>query len=421
LKRRAALPVAVALVVGALGCGNGVRGGGDSLDAAAPTSGAPGYRLTGFASLAAETYLDGPTSGQFIDDANGVSAPFEGRQPLQGVSSAVLVAPDVFLAVSDNGFGAPENSSDYLLRTYELTVRVDANGRGTIVHTGGFVLSDPDRLLGFAIVADGEFLPGSDIPTSAAVRENRLLTGADLDIESIRPAPDGGWWFGDELGPFLIRTDATGRVVGAPVQFPGIASPHNPQPGESPPNVGRSSGFEPLALTPAGVLLAMLEKPLVGAPAGELVVFELDADTGAILESTRRYRLETEAIGATDLTYLADNTYLVIERDDGDGSAAKFKRIYAVDFDQSDSDGYPRKRLLVDLLDIPDPDGVGGMGDRFSFPFQTPETVVVVDERTLVVFSDNNFPFGNARADDRPDPTEWIRIRFDEPLARVLR
>ena len=426
-----ASPGRLALVVAglaAIGCGardTGGQGAGEPVHGVAP----PAQRLTGFATLPAETYLSGPTSGQFIAGANGVPTPFLDRQPLQGVSSAVLLAPGVFLAVSDNGFGAQENSADYLLRTYELTIDLDAQGRGTVEHTGGFVLSDPDRLLGFELVADGQFLPGSEVPTPASIRRGGLLTGGDLDIESIRRAPGGGWWFGDEFGPFLIRTDAAGRVVAAPVEFAGITSPQNPLVGQDTPTIGRSAGFESLALTPAGLLLAMLEKPLLDSRPlvadgleRELPILAVDAATSLSHNAwLGRYSLEPEAIGATDFTHLAGGTYLVIERDDGDGPTARFKRIYAVDFSQTDSAGYARKRLLVDLLDIPDPDGIGGMGTRFSFPFQTPETVVVIDENTIVVICDNNFPFGNARADNRPDRTEWIGIRFDRPLAHVIR
>jgi len=409
----------LALGLATIGCG----GQDPRRESAAATGRAtepPAHRLTGFAALAAETFLHGPTSGQFIDSANGVTPPFQDQQPLQGISSAVLLRPGVFLAVSDNGFGAPENSADYLLRTYELTVQLEANGRGIIEHTGGFVLSDPDRLLGFQLVVDQEFLPGSDILTPVTLRESGLLTGADLDIESIRPAPDGGWWFGDELGPFLIRTDSEGRVVSPPVRFAGVTSPQNPF-DNSEPTVGRSAGFEPLALAPSGMLLAMLEKPLAGAPDDELAIFTIDPADGLASGTTGRYRLEPEATGATDFTHVANDVYLVIERDDGDGPSAQFKHIYAIDFGQTDSDGYPHKRLLLDLLDISDPDGIGGMGARFSFPFQTPETVVIIDEHTVVLICDNNFPFGNARAEDRPDLTEWIRVRFDEPIDQAPR
>ena len=84
------------------------------------------------------------------------------------------------------------------------------------------------------------------------------------------------------------------------------------------------------------------------------------------------------------------------------------------------------KTLLVDLLAIPDPTGVGGDGDFFRLPFYTIESVHVVDERTLLVASDNNFPFSNGRARSRSgdrrgplaaDDTELVLVRLGTPLA----
>lgn len=67
-----------------------------------------------------------------------------------------------------------------------------------------------------------------------------MLTGADFDIESMQFAPDGTIWFGDEFGPFLIHTDAYGRVLEPPIALPDfdnpgktIRSPQNPYNEES--------------------------------------------------------------------------------------------------------------------------------------------------------------------------------------------
>lgn len=45
----------------------------------------------------------------------------------------------------------------------------------------------------------------------------RLLTDGDVDIESMRMVRDGTLWFGAEFGPFLLHTDATGKVMEAPI------------------------------------------------------------------------------------------------------------------------------------------------------------------------------------------------------------
>ncbi len=407
----------------ACGASNSSPGAGN--DTSPTTSAGAAHRVTGFATLPAATFLAGPTSGQFIDSANGVEVPFDSRQPVQGISSAVPLTADRFLAVSDNGFGAPENSADYVLRTYEFEVVLGEDGRGQLEIVGGFTLSDPDRILGFDLIADSATYPGTDAPVDEAIRNDRLLTGADLDLESIQPAVDGGWWFGEELGPFLIRANATGQIIAPPVQLPSIVSPQHPDVPDVAPTIGRSAGFEPLARDATGNLLAMIEKPMLeearGADAqGELRLFTINED-GTARRTPMRYRLESGAVAATDLAHVAGDVFVTIERDDGDGPTPEFKRIYVIDFGTRDDEGFATKTLLVDLLAIPDPDGIAGATGTFRFPFQTPETVMVLGPSTLAIVSDNNYPFGNARSATEPDGTEWIRIEFDAPIADAIR
>lgn len=71
-----------------------------------------GQSLTGFASLPADTFAPGPTSGQFIAPANGRIPPFPNKQPVQGFSSVLKLEGGDFLAMSDNGFGSKETSPD---------------------------------------------------------------------------------------------------------------------------------------------------------------------------------------------------------------------------------------------------------------------------------------------------------------------
>jgi hypothetical protein len=120
--------------------------------------------------------------------------------------------------------------------------------------------------------------------------------------------------------------------------------------------------------------------------------------------------------------------FLLIERDNlgDDFEAPRFKRVFLLDAPSAGvAEGRVGKTLLLDLLAIPDPDGIGGNGDTFGLPFYTIESVHVVDERTVLVASDNNFPLSNGRSRDRspdrsgplaPDATELILVRLGVPL-----
>ena len=128
-----------------------------------------------------------------------------------------------------------------------------------------FSLRDPDNKVNFSIVADFATYPNSTIEVDQAIRRRRLLTGADFDIESFRQVSDGSFWFGDEFGPFLLHTDASGRVLEAPFPLPGVASPDDPL--GRPANLPRSRGFEGMALNPDGNrLYPMLEGSLTTDP-----------------------------------------------------------------------------------------------------------------------------------------------------------
>lgn len=172
--------------------------------------------LERFAVLPADSFASGPTSGQLIPPPppNGRVPPFVDEQPIQGFSSLLGTTRGDFLAMPDNGFGAKENSPDYVLRVYRISpeFRTKHGGSGEITVKSYITLRDPNRKINFPIVADGDLYPGSSIPVDARIRRGRWLTGGDFDIESVREAKDGTLWFGDEFGPFLIQTDRGGYL-----------------------------------------------------------------------------------------------------------------------------------------------------------------------------------------------------------------
>lgn len=355
--------------------------------------------LTGFASLPAETFVPGSEpSGTAIGAGpfNGIMAPFA-HQPVQGFSGVVNRRDGTFDALSDNGYGNKANSADFLLRVH----RIKPDTRtGKVKVLGGFNLSDPDRHVPFALT-----------------RADRVLTGADFDVESIVRMPDGTYWMGDEFGPWLLHFSAKGRLLEAPIALDGVKAPENPYLNGAQPNIASSKGFEGLVRSVDGRrLYPLLEGTVTGDTPGDLRFSEFDLRKRAYTGKRFVYRLESTANAIGDAIAVDRHRFLVIERDGGQGDTAQFKRIYLADTRDRDGDGLMDKTLIADLLDIANPKGLGGFGKTFRFPFQTIEDVNLVDDRTLAVLNDNNFPFSSGRTAGRADDNEFITIRLSAPL-----
>ncbi|MFJ4468213.1 esterase-like activity of phytase family protein [Streptomyces sp. NPDC089424] len=355
--------------------------------------------LTGFASLPAETFVPGSEpSGALIGEGpvNGVAAPFA-HQPVQGFSGVVDRHDGTFDVLSDNGYGNKANSADYLLRVHRIEPDVRT---GKVRVLGGFDLSDPYRKVPFGLT-----------------RADRKLTGADFDVESIVRVADGTYWMGDEFGPFLLHFDAKGRLLQAPVALDGVQAPENPYLGGAQPTIGSSKGFEGLVRSVDGRrLYPLLEGTVTGDTPGDLRFSEFDLRERAYTGKRFVYRLESTANAIGDAVAVDRHRFLVIERDGGQGDDAKFKRIYLADTRDRDHDGVMDKTLVADLLDIANPKGLGGFGETFRFPFTTIEDVVLLDDRTLAVLNDNNFPFSTGRTPGKADDNEFITIRLTDRL-----
>ena len=389
------------------------------------TGGAPARAaatLVGRAVVPADTFEVGPTSGQFITPANGRTPPFARRQPVQGFSAVLRARDGDFYGMPDNGFGAKPNSADFLLSVYRLSpsFTTASRGTGTVKVELAFHLSDPWHKINFPIVADRDtYYPTSNIPVDPSIKRDRLLTGADFDIESFRQVKDGTFWFGDEFGPFLIHVDRKGRVLEAPIPLPGVQSPDNPFLGSSTPTLRSSKGFEGMALAREGnFLYPLLEGALNADPdQRRLIINEFEIRKRSYTGRQWFYRMEDAANSIGDMTAVNDHQFLVIERDNFQGAEAKFKKIFLIDLKAVDSSGFVSKKEVADLLNIADPGDIGRSGNGvFTFPFQTIESVLPLDGRTLLVLNDNNYPFSSGRTTGQPDDNEEIIIRLDEWL-----
>lgn len=387
--------------------------------------------LVGYASLPADTFAPGPTAGQFIGGgANGRTAPFVDKQPVQGFSAILDNGDGTFWMLSDNGFGSKANSPDYALRLYKArpNFRTEVGGDASVEVLEHVSLSDPNRLVPFKVIADLKNYPAADgadsgIPVHSAITQDRLLTGFDFDVESMRRDASGNIWIGDEFGPFLLKFNAKGELLRAPIPIEDIASPDDPLGRKA--THPRSGGFEGMSANLEGtVLYPMLEKPThsdseLGLRRLRIMPFDTVSETYS--GDTFYYPLDPKSSAIGDFSPISDNLHLVIERDGKSGSEAEFKKIYLVDFGVRDANNQLVKRELVDLLNVADPHDLDQ--DRshvFTFPFVTIEDVVAIDANTIAVANDNNYPFSAGRA-PKPiiDNNEFILIHFDEPLAKM--
>lgn len=368
----------------------------------------------------------------------GLSLPFDG-QSVQGFSGIKSNGDGTFWSLSDNGFGSKLNSSDAALMLHLLKFDWDA---GSVDRIKTLFLTDPDRKAPFPIVLEGS--------------ENRFLTGADFDVESIQPVADG-FWVGEEFGPYLLKFDVDGKLTdvfetavdGEPVRspdHPALTLPGNPTAKNPVFNLKRSGGYEGLAMSKDGSkLYGLLEGPRYMADGTveqvdgktALRIVEFDVAGKAWTGRSWLYPLADggEAIG--DFNMIDATTGLVIERDNGAGvtgqacadaanpkpdcfaRASKVKRIYKIEMTDENAGKAVRKIGYIDLLAIADPDNKkrqGGGDGFYDMPFVTIENVDVVDGSHIVVGNDNNLPFSAGRAIDKADDNEFVLLEVADFL-----
>ncbi|TAF73724.1 MAG: glycerophosphodiester phosphodiesterase [Curvibacter sp.] len=363
---------------------------------------------------------------------SGGTLPIKG-QSVQGFSGIVSLGNAEFLALTDNGFGSKLNSQDALLMVHN--VKADW-AKGEVTRLKTTFLQDPDRKVPFAI-------------QNEATAE-RFLTGIDFDPESIQIVGDE-WWIGDEFGPYVLRVTPQGKVLGVIETVVGGKAYRSPDhymngrlpnyPGDASFEARRSGGFEPMAKSLDGkTLYPMFEWPLWDAATkaqesrnGKPYTRILELDAASKTYSTRQWKYAFEETGniAADFQMLSATTGLVIERDDmteGSGNVckdeprtdcftrpAKLKRIYKIDFAQTDADGFVKKVAFIDLTKIANPQRVAKRGpneETFVLPHLGPEGLTVVDAKHIVVVNDNNFPYSSGRTLGKPDDNELTLLNI---------
>ena len=418
--------------------------------------------LAGHAVLPAQTFIDAPadapadlkTSGKYstgkridavgsvmgksYERPTGVSLPFKG-QPLQGHSGIKMMTDGSSWVLTDNGLGSRYNSADSML--YLNRHKIDWTS-GKIERQETVFLHDPDKKVPFRILHEDS--------------EKRYLTGADFDTEGFQLVGET-FWIGDEFGPYILKADKTGKIIavietvadGKPVRSPdhwAVQSPGVPGATLTGVNLRRSKGYEGFASSADGKFLyPMLEGPLWDAEKKDWEkidgkeasrILEFDLATEKFTGRFWHYVFEQNGNAIGDFNMIDADSGLIIERDNGEGTAAKacaqgvrgtdcfpdiakFKRVYKVELNDANVGKPVRKIGYIDLMQIKDPakkarkDLDNGV---LTFPFFTIENVDRVDATHIIVGNDNNLPFSSSRHPNTADDNEFVLLEVGELL-----
>ncbi len=404
---------------------------------AAPKDAPEDLKISGKFTTAKRVEAFGTVEGQSAGRPTGVFLPFKG-QPIQGHSGIKKMADGSFWILTDNGFGSKVNSPDTML--YLNRYNIDFKS-GAMKRLETIFLHDPDKKVPFRIVQEGT--------------KKRYLTGSDFDTESFQIA-GGALWIGDELGPWLIKADMKGKVLAVfetMVDGKAVRSPDHPTvttpgaPGGAVDfQVRRSRGFEGMAASKDGSkLYALLEGALWNASTkvnenlegkDYLRVLEFDVKSESWTGRHWKYVLEGNGHAIGDFNMIDGTTGLIIERDNGEGTAdkacpegqkrtdcfhdlAKFKRVYKVELTDANVGGPLRKIGYVDLMTIADPNKLARKplnNGVLTFPFFTIENVDIVNDTHIVVGNDNNLPFSSSRDANKADDNELILLEVGDLL-----
>ena len=366
--------------------------------------------------------LFGDTEGSFINEGGGgFSVPYDfvvnadlGEAELREIYGDLVdlidfsAAPDYgdlanqtvidFISSYADGLGPWKNN---ILLREPIDTPVDGNGDGVAEITTQLT---------------GEIFPLIDLAHNAGLQvhpytlrdEERFLT---LNADGTPQTTGEEFRQLIEIGADGFFTDfpETGRIVVE--QF---------ETAEEFANLRGSRGYEGLAFSPdRQTLYPMLEGTVFGDPEGSLRIYEFDVASSAFEGIVGLYQMDEPNHAIGDFTPINNDEYLVIERDGRQAAEAAFKKIFKVDLSEVNDDGFVEKTEVVDLLNIADPDDLNGDGETtFDFPFVTIEDVLVLDESTILVANDNNYPFSIGRdfSGTEIDNNEIIQIELAEPL-----
>lgn len=241
-----------------------------------------------------------------------------------------------------------------------------------------------------------------------------------IDPEGLALAPDGTFWVSDEYGPYILHFDTNGKLLEEISPFNGKLPAYYA-------NRRPNRGMEGLSINPKGnVLFGVMQSPL-NQPDGTaslqptlIRMIALDLTNDSYREFI--YLLEAPEYMVSEINYVNDSTFLVLERDGKFPENGKgFKRIYQINTAQATNisplSSQPEqdipvmgeirpveKTLLCDILTtIPD------------YPHDKPEGIALIGKDILCVVNDDDF---GITAPQEADGSVIPKLRKDNGLDR---
>lgn len=321
---------------------------------------------------------------------------------------------DLYIACDDRGPGDGASAFRPRVQVLRITIDQGAIGSDSAVRA---------ELVGTTMLTDerGEVVWGYTGGYSSA----DPMKSVRLDPEGIRVNADGSFWICEEYGPWIERYDATGRRlerIAPPEKFM-VDRADGDAPTELKSNrKGRqpNRGFEGIAMNADGSMLwTILQSPLIqddGAKSKReglnIRVMEMDLKSRATREMV--YPLESARHGVSEILWVKDQRFLVLERDGKTGAKTNYRSIVLADASVATDVGAVEslpvrglpagvvemnRRVLIDLLDP----RFGLAGD--SMPEKVEGLTWGPDlkdgRRTLIVTSDN---------DMKADQPTWVWV-----------
>jgi len=294
---------------------------------------------------------------------------------------------------------------------------VDANGDGTPDDLNGDgQISDADRTIGTATTLVADAHNAGLFVHLYTLRDDPFFLASSYNGDATKEYQA---FINLGVDGFFTDFPGTGNAVLASRYLAGygIGSASQRYGEQIVANIGGSGGFEGMGFSPDGkTLYPLLEKTVTSDPSGSLRIYQFDVTTGKYTGLLGYYPMDkpTHAIG--DMTPINDHEFIVIERDNTEGSAVGFKKLFKIDINSKDASGFVAKTEIANLMAIDDPNDLNKDGKlTYSMPFVTIEDVLVLSEDQILVANDNNYPFSKGRP-PAIDNNEMVVLQLSPPL-----